>query len=110
MVLAVEGTLLLLLVGLSFLEVRQIIVEMTSMMSKITRTAPPLAVPITIALAGRLEVLGEGVGCGVLTTSTDVVVEEGERDGRDDGDDGAVFLRGRDVVVEGVGQLNGPAK
>ncbi len=53
------------------------IVEMTSMMSKITRTAPPLAVPITIALAGRLAVLGEGVGCGVLTTSTE---EEGGKE------------------------------
>ncbi len=72
--LAVKGTLFLLSVCPSFLEVRQIIVETTSMMSKITRTAPPLAVPITIALAGRPAVLGEGVGCGVLA-------EEGERDG-----------------------------
>ncbi len=97
-----KGTLLLLLVGLSFLEVRQIIVEMTSMMSKITRTAPPLAVPITIALAGRLAVLGEGVGCGVITTSTDVIVDDG---------DGVAVLIGGDIeeyVGEGIGQLNGP--
>ncbi len=94
------ATLLLFLVGLSFLEVTQIIVEMTNMMSKITRTAPPLAVPITIALAGRLAVLGEGVGCGVLTTLTDMVVEEGERDGVIDGDGGGhVNVPDRNTVM-----------